>query len=77
MKTLFHDGHKIEVKLWGTEKVFYDGKQMTSMFTWFGGTHCFKVSENNEEVDYEVEIFSFPRVGMKVRRNGILIFSDK
>lgn len=77
MKTLFCNGHKLEVKLWGTEKVYYDGKQMTSMFSFWGSTHCFKVTEGNEDANYEIEIFSFPTLGMKVRRNGILIFSDK
>ena len=77
MKTIIHNGHKIEVKMWFTEKVFYDGKQMTSMFTLFGGTHCFKVTEGNEDVDYEVQVFSLPRIGMKIRRNGVLIYTDK
>jgi len=77
MKILIVNDHKIEVKLWGTEKVFYDGKLMSSNFSLFGSTHCFKVSENNEDVDYEVEIFSFPTIGMKIRRNGKIIFSDK
>jgi hypothetical protein len=78
MKTLIYNGHKIEVKLWWTEKVFYDGKLMTSRFTVFGGTHIFQVEEEGETINYEVETYEgFPIGGMKVRRNGILIYSDK
>jgi len=77
MKTLLYNGHKIEVKLWCKEKIFYDGKLMSSRHTLFGGTHVFQVEEEGETINYEVEIYFFPTLGMKVRRNGILIYSDK
>ena len=78
MKTFLYKGHKIEVKLFPIEKVFYDGKLMTSQFTVFGGTHVFQVCEDGENVSYEVETKSGVLVPwMKVRRNGILIYSDK
>ena len=78
LKTLLHNGHRIDIKTWGTEKVFYDGRQMTSKFTLLGGTHAFEIEENGERVTYEVEISAMgwsPCV--KIRRNGILIYSDK
>jgi len=78
MKTIFHNEHKIEVKLWGTEKVFYDGELKTSQFTLFGGTHGFQVVEDGETVNYDVETkMGIWAPWMKIRRNGILIYSDK
>ena len=79
MKTLFHKGHKIEVKLYGTEKVFYDGKLMSSVLPLLRtATHIFQVDEDGENVSYEVEIIAgFFTFWMKIRRNGILIYSDK
>lgn len=77
MKTIMYNGHRIDVKLLFTEKVFYDGRQMTSKFTVFGGTHVFRVEEDGESVTYEIEIHSgFMAPWIKIRRNGIVIYTD-
>jgi hypothetical protein len=39
MKTIVHDGHKIETRAWGTEKVSYDGRQVSSKNSIMGATH--------------------------------------
>jgi hypothetical protein len=60
MKTLLHNGHKIEVPCWGTKKVFYDGNLMSSSDSVFGATLSFQVIENNETAIYEVKISELP-----------------
>ncbi|MHA2290499.1 MAG: hypothetical protein ACXABG_17065 [Promethearchaeota archaeon] len=100
MKTLFHNGHKIEVHCWGTKKVFYDNKLMTSKDSIFGGTLSFQIEEDNDIATYEVKIFNSPfsnssffkfldkfkfRIfypfiispAVEIRRNGVLLYSDR
>jgi len=60
MKTLLHNGHKIEVSCWGTQEVYYDGKLISSQNAVFVGTHSFQVEESNEIVTYEVKVFKSP-----------------
>ena len=83
MKTVFHQGHKIEVpgmSLMGREKVLYDGREVSSKVSMTGATHVFRVIENGEEVQYEVEIgtrwHGFTSWAT-IRRNGVLIYSDR
>ena len=54
MKTIISEGHRIEIKGWGKEKIYYDDKLVSSKLSMTGATHIFKVDENNEEVQYEV-----------------------
>jgi hypothetical protein len=83
MKTIVYNGHQIQLpgaSLTGKEEVKYDGKVVSSKHTVFGGTHVFRVKEDGEDVDYEVEIgtrwhgFSQWYV---VRRNGKVIYTDR
>jgi len=80
MKTVVYKGHKIEIKGWGKEKVFYDGKEVSSKWSMMGATHIFRVAEDGEEVQYDVTI------GMRwhglswwceVRRKGEAIYTDR
>ncbi len=79
MKTVIHNGHKIEVATFVPEKVFYDGQQMTSKVNIIGdSTHVIRVDEDGEHVTYEVEMkMGFWASWIRVRRNGIIIYSDK
>lgn len=81
MKTIMYNGHKIEVQVWGTEKVLYDGVLMSSKRAMLGATHTFTAFEDGEEVVYEVEngLGSIlpPTPYTTVRRMGILFFSDR
>ena len=83
MKTITYDGHKIEVSgmsLTAMEEVLYDGATVSKKRSVTGSTHIFNVKENEEEIQYEVEIgtkwhgFS---AWTTVRRNGKIIFSDR
>ena len=79
MKTVMHNGHKIEAATLFPEKVFYDGRQMTSKMNIIGdSTHVFQVEEDGEQVTYEVEMkMGFWASWIRVRRNGIIIYADK
>jgi hypothetical protein len=80
MRTIVYGGHTIEVKTLGTEKIHYDGRLVSSKNSWSGATHIFSVKEGNENVQYEVEVggrWHGLSAYVIVRRNGIIIFSDR
>jgi hypothetical protein len=85
MQTIMYGPHKIEIKeesITGVEKVFYDGREVSSKRSMLGTTHVFSVHEDGQNVQYEVEIgvktvFFMPRPYTTVRRNGVLIFSNR
>ena len=59
MRTIVYNEHQIQLpgmSLTGKEEVKYDGRVVSSKHTMFGGTHVFKVKEDGEDVDYEVDI---------------------
>ena len=82
VKTITYDGHKIEVSIsiFAKEEIKYDGKVMSSKYSVTGSTHIFNVIENDDNIQYEVESgirwhgFSLWNT---VRRNGMVIFSDR
>ena len=80
IKTVVFKGHKIEIEGFGKEKVFYDGKEVSSKWSMTGATHIFRVIEDEEEVQYEVMIgtrwhgLSF---WCEVRRKAEIIFTDR
>jgi len=84
MRTIKCNGHTIEIKAFGTEKVFYDGKDVSRKNSLFGATHIFRANEDGHEVQYEVKIglkflwwLRWFRTWCEVRRNGELIFTDR
>ena len=83
MRTIIYGNHTIKVKatsLTGREDIHYDDQLVSSKHSMFGTTHLFSVKEDGENVQYEVEI-GVRWHGMSnwaiVRRNGIIIYSDK
>ena len=80
MKTIISNNHRIEIKGWGKEKIFYDGELVSSKLSVTGATHIFKKTEENEEVQYKVSFgtrwhgFTY---WVEVRRNGITIYIDR
>ncbi|MBI3502263.1 MAG: hypothetical protein HY063_10765 [Bacteroidetes bacterium] len=71
---------EIENSLTGKETIKHNGKEVSSKRTMMGGIHIFKVNEDNEEVQYEVDIKSrWHGFGhyVTIRRKGELIFSNK
>ncbi len=60
MKTLFYNGHKIEVHCWGAKKVLYDNKLVASKHSMLGGALSFEIEEGAEIATYEVQIFRSP-----------------
>lgn len=83
MKVIVHNGHQIQLpgmSLTGKEEVKYDGKVVSSKHTIFGGTHVFRVKEDGEDVDYEIEIgtrWHGLSCWYVVRRNGKVIYTDR
>ncbi len=80
MMTIMHNDHRIEVQGFGRERVFYDGKEMSSKLSFLGSTHIFGVTEDGEQIQYEV------RLGTRwhgcawwceVKRQGMLIFTNR
>lgn len=84
-KSIVYAGHTIEVRtqdLLGRERVFYDGREVSSKLTMFRPTHIFSVVENKEQVDYEVVTRArMITLGMsawvEVKRNGKVIYSNR
>ncbi len=82
-RTIVHNGHRIEFRnqsLTGKETVLYDGNIVSQKSTIGGTIHLFKVTEESEEVNYEVEVnLKWHGLGATttVRRNGIVIFTDR
>jgi hypothetical protein len=83
-RTAVYKGHTIEIKRTysGTEIVLYDGQQVSSKISMFKSTHSFQIVEDSQRVQYEVVMR--PRMltlGMslwcEVKRNGMIIFSDR
>ena len=83
MKTIIYDGHKIEVSsmsITAKEEIKYDGKVVSSKRSITGSTHIFNVIENEDNIQYEVEIgtrWHGCSSWNTVRRNGMVIFSDR
>lgn len=84
MRIITYKGHTIGVKAFGTEKVFYDGKEVSRKNSLFGATHIFRVNEDTQEVRYEIKIglrwywiLRWLSTWCEVRRNGEILFSDR
>jgi hypothetical protein len=79
MPIVNYGNHTIEVinTFWGNEIVKYDGKTMIKGYSAFGRSYHFIVSEDNQQITYEVEFKAgFLGVHFNVRRNGVSIFSS-
>lgn len=83
MKTIAINGHMLEISsmsLTAKEIIKYDGKVVSDKRSVSGATHIINVNENDEEVQYEVEIgarWHMCSAWTIIRRNGIVIFSDR
>lgn len=85
MKTIDYGEHKIEVAEStfgvGEEEVFYDGILASSKRNFLGGaTHMFVALENQENIQYELEtglLWHGLDTWVVIRRNGVIIFSDR
>jgi hypothetical protein len=83
LKTVVYGGHKIEIpeaSLTGKEEVRYDGKVVSHKHSVFGATHMFRVQEDGEDVQYEVELgarWHHLSNWTVVRRNGNIIYTDR
>lgn len=83
MKAVVYGGHTIEIpgmSLTGKEEVRYDGKIVSTRHSIFGSTHIFSVQEDSENIHYVVHIgtrWHLFTTWAIVRRNGVVIYSDK
>jgi hypothetical protein len=79
--TIIHNGHQIRIEwsVWtGKEKVSYDGQIMSDRHTIAGGIHVFTVNEGSETAQYEVRFsLGVTSPPIEVRRNGIIIYSNR
>lgn len=78
--SILSDGHTIEVITTGIgpESVNYDGKNVSSKFSFFGGDHVIKKEENGEIAQYDVSIRSGFFTGkVTVRKNGLIIYTNR
>lgn len=79
MTSFQYNGHTIGLQdLQFVKKIFYDGREMASRATFWGGSDMsFVVTENGEQVTYELTTkVGFFKDTFIVRRNGIMIYSE-
>lgn len=78
MKISYGD-HEIEIIVFGTRRICYDGTLISSKKFFSGSSHIFSVRENGENVQYEINA-GFKWHGLRekisIRRNGRIIYSD-
>lgn len=82
MKTIIHDGHRIEAPgstLTGLEEIRYDGTIVSSKRSILGARHKFEVEEGGKMVQYEIKIgtrwLGFTAT-CTIHRDGELLFTD-
>lgn len=68
------DNHRIDINNnWlGEEKIYHNGKLVSSQQSIFGSRHSFSVQENDKTADYQIDIaYKWPlRIGFDIYRNG-------
>ena len=80
MKTIVYNSHKIEIQGWFKERVFYNGTEVSSKVSVLGSTHVFRVSEDGEDIQYDVQLgtrWHGCSWWCEVRRQGIVIYTDR
>lgn len=83
MKTLFHNGHRIDAPCssWsGIENVRYDGELVSSKYSMLGADHTFSVQEDGQDAEYQVSIgtkWKTLRATCTIYRNGEMLFTDR
>ena len=82
MKTIDYGDHRFEVTenmfRVGNEEVFYDGILASTATNFLGATHTFVALENQVNIQYELETgISWFETWVVIRRNGVIIFSDR
>jgi hypothetical protein len=85
MLSLIYCGHKIEVDTIPMQVIYYDGIEVSKKAAFAGAsTHLFSITENNENVKYEINLSSI--IGgttlsgygrnYDIRRNGKILFNS-
>ncbi len=73
-------GHTIQIKsrwLGIREIIYYDGLEVASGLTLFGGQYRFRVEENEQPVDYKVRLrTTLEGVAVTVSRNDTTVYSQ-
>lgn len=56
--TIYNAHNRIEIhnSIWGRETITVNDKVVSSKFSFFGATHKFTVSENDQDVSYSAKI---------------------
>ena len=76
---IIYNGHEIEITAFGTMRIFYDGKLISSKKFFSRSPHIFSVREDGENVQYEINAglkWHGLRERISIRRDGRLLYSD-
>lgn len=71
--SVFSNGNEIAIRntIWGTEKIFYNHKEVSSKYSFFGAVHHFEVQEDRNWVTYVIKVgFNNLGVSANVWRDG-------
>lgn len=74
--SVFSQGNEIAIRntIWGKEKVFYNDREVSGKYSFFGATHTFEVQEGPDWVAYTVKVgYNNLGVSANVWRNGELL----
>ena len=69
----FYNNNEISIhnSILGVESVRYNGEKMTSKFSIFGAIHDFSVYEDDEHIDYRIDVgMGLTGVTFSIWRNG-------
>jgi hypothetical protein len=74
--SVFSHGNEIAIRntIWGKEKVFYNDREVSGKYSFFGATHTFEVQEGPDLVEYVVKVgYNNLGVSANVWRNGEML----
>lgn len=73
VKTYDVDGNQVRIECgwWGSERIYYNDKEVSHTCNWLGGRHNFSAQENNQTVDYSVKFGMgiFGKIPVSISRN--------
>lgn len=76
--SVFSGGNEITIRntIWGQEKIFYNHREVSSKYSFFGAVHTFEVYEGTDLVEYIVKIgFNNLGVSANIWRNGEVVLA--
>ena len=74
--SVFSHGNEIAIRntILGKEKVFYNDREVSGKYSFFGATHTFEIQEDSDWVEYVVKVgYNNLGVSANVWRNGEML----